>query len=214
MKIFIDSTDVEEIRKAGKLGLADGVTTNPTLFARAGLDLEKTIKEIAAIVEGPINAEVTSTTVEGILEEGRRFARWGKNVHVKIPLNHEGLEACYTLSREGISTTMTLIFSTSQAILAARAGAAWICPFVGRLDDVSYDGMDLIRSIAEIYRNDVDSQTRILAASVRGPNHVVESALAGADAVTIPFAVITKMMKHPLTDRGIEQFIADSKAGS
>ena len=210
MKIFIDSADLGEIRQALAIGCADGVTTNPTLLAKAGADLEATIRGIVEIVTGPVNAEVTSTTSDGIVAEGRRFVKWGSNVHVKIPLNQEGLAACRTLSQEGISCTMTLVFSAAQAILAARAGAAWICPFVGRLDDVSFDGMELIRSIARIYGNDVDSDTRILAASVRTPVHVVESALAGADAVTVPFAVIRQMQQHPLTERGITQFLKDA----
>jgi transaldolase len=151
MKIFIDSTDVNEIKEAATLGLADGVTTNPTLIARSGVDLEKTIRDIASFVEGPVNAEVTSLKADEIVAEGRRFAKWGKNVHVKIPINHDGLVACHTLSKEGIPCTMTLVFSPGQAILAARAGAAWICPFVGRLDDISHDGMELILSIVAIY---------------------------------------------------------------
>lgn len=213
MRIFIDSADLGEIRQALAIGCADGVTTNPTLLAKAGADLEATIRAIAEIVTGPVNAEVTATTADGIVAEGRRFVKWGSNVHVKIPLNHEGLTATRALSQEGIPCTMTLIFSAAQAILAARAGAAWICPFVGRLDDVSFDGMELIRSIARIYGNDVDSDTRILAASVRTPVHVVESALAGADAVTVPFAVIRQMQQHPLTDRGITQFLKDAGRG-
>ncbi len=211
MKIFIDSADIREIRRAAAMGLADGVTTNPTLIAKAGVDLEETIRAIAECIEGPVNAEVTSLEADGIVEEGRRFAGWGDNVHVKIPLNEAGLVACRTLTQEGIPTTMTLVFSAGQAILAARAGAAWICPFVGRLDDVSYDGMELIRNIAEIYAHEVDSSTRILAASVRTPVHVIESALAGADAVTVPFGIIARLMEHPLTDRGIQQFLEDAK---
>jgi transaldolase len=214
MRIFIDSADVAEIQEARKMGLADGVTTNPTLIAKAGVDLERTIRAIAEIVEGPVNAEVTATTAGGIVEEGRRFHRWGANVHVKIPLDHEGLVACHALSEEGIPSTMTLVFSPSQAILAARAGAAWICPFVGRLDDVSYDGMQLIRQAAEIYGRDADCETRILVASVRHPVHVVESALAGADAVTVPFAVIRQMEQHPLTALGVAQFLKDAKKGA
>ncbi|MFQ5702259.1 MAG: fructose-6-phosphate aldolase [Acidobacteriota bacterium] len=210
MKIFIDSADVAEIRQAASMGLVDGVTTNPTLIARAGVELEETIRAIADLVDGPVNAEVTTTEADTIVAEGRRFASWGGNVHVKIPLNREGLVACRALSQEGILTTMTLVFSPSQAILAARAGATWICPFVGRLDDVSFDGIDLIRTIAQVYEADADASTRILAASVRGPVHVVEAALAGADAVTVPFGVIEKMMKHPLTDRGIRKFLQDA----
>ncbi|HET6372293.1 MAG TPA: transaldolase family protein [Candidatus Polarisedimenticolia bacterium] len=211
MKIFIDSADPAEIREAMQLGAAEGVTTNPTLIAKAGVDLEKTIRTIAEMVPGPVNAEVTATTVDGILAEGRRFVSWGKNVHVKIPLNHEGLIACKRLADEGIKSTLTLVFSPAQAILAASAGAAWICPFVGRLDDISSDGMDLIRAIEGIYSADPDWDTRILVASVRGPVHVIEAALAGADAVTVPFSVIKQMEHHPLTDRGIAQFLKDSE---
>jgi len=210
MKIFIDSADVGEIREAQRLGLADGVTTNPTLIAKAGVDLEKTIRAIAEIVRGPVNAEVTATSADGIVAEGRKFHGWGDNVHVKVPLNHEGLVACKALSDDGIPSTMTLVFSPGQAILAARAGAAWICPFVGRLDDTSYDGMDLIRTASEIYRDDPDCATQILVASVRHPGHVVASALAGAHAVTVPFSVIRQMERHPLTDRGIKQFLEDA----
>lgn len=211
MKIFIDSVDVNEIREADALGLADGVTTNPTLIAKSGIGLEKAIRAIAGIVKGPVNAEVTSTTSEGIIEEGKRLASWGENVHVKIPLNHEGLLACRALAAEGIRSTLTLVFSPAQAILAARAGAAWICPFVGRLDDISSEGMELIRTIGAIYSQEPDRATRILVASVRTPLHVVDAALAGADAVTVPFSVIRQMERHPLTEAGIEKFLKDAQ---
>ena len=212
MKLFIDSADPAEIRQALSLGVADGVTTDPTLIMKTGVkDLDARIREIAALVPGPVNAEVTSSTVDGILEEGRRFARLGKNVHVKIPLNQEGLEACHTLSQEGIPCTMTLVFSPGQAMLAAAAGAAWICPFVGRLDDISFDGTALLRSIAAIYDADPSARTRILAASVRSPVHVIEAALAGAHAATLPMSVVRQMMQHPLTDRGIAQFLEDAR---
>jgi len=212
MKLFIDSADPAEIRQAISLGVAAGVTTNPTLILKSGItDLDGRVREIAALVPGPVNAEVTSTSVEGIVAEGRRFATLGKNVHVKIPLNHEGLVACRLLSQDGIPCTMTLVFSTGQAILAAAAGAAWICPFVGRLDDVSFDGTSLLRAIAAIYEADKECSTRILAASVRTPVHVMEAALAGAHAATLPLSVVKQMMQHPLTDRGIAQFIEDAK---
>ena len=212
MKLFIDSADPAEIRQAISLGVAAGVTTNPTLIFKSGItDLDGRVREIAALVPGPVNAEVTSTSVEGIVAEGRRFATLGKNVHVKIPLNHEGLVACRLLSQDGIPCTMTLVFSTGQAILAAAAGAAWICPFVGRLDDVSFDGTSLLRAIAAIYEADKECSTRILAASVRTPVHVMEAALAGAHAATLPLSVVKQMMQHPLTDRGIAQFIEDAK---
>ena len=212
MKLFIDSADPAEIRQAISLGVAAGVTTNPTLILKSGItDLDGRVREIAALVPGPVNAEVTSTSVEGIVAGGRRFATLGKNVHVKIPLNHEGLVACRLLSQDGIPCTMTLVFSTGQAILAAAAGAAWICPFVGRLDDVSFDGTSLLRAIAAIYEADKECSTRILAASVRTPVHVMEAALAGAHAATLPLSVVKQMMQHPLTDRGIAQFIEDAK---
>lgn len=214
MKIFIDSADPEEIKEAQKLGCADGVTTNPSLIARAGADLEKTIRAISEIIAGPVNAEVTATMSDGIIAEGRRFHEWGDNVHVKIPLNHEGLVACKALVQDGIRSTMTLVFSPSQAILAATAGAAWICPFVGRLDDISYEGMDLIRRVSDIYRNDADWNTQILVASVRTPVHVIEAAQAGADGVTVPLSVIRQMEHHPLTDRGIAQFLKDAGKAS
>jgi len=211
MRVFIDSADVNEIREARKLGLADGVTTNPTLIAKAGVDLERTIRTIADIVEGPVNAEVTATTLQGILEEGRRFHAWAPNVYVKIPLNHEGLVACRALAAEGIRSTMTLVFSPAQAILAAKARACYICPFIGRLDDTGYDGVELIRTISKIYREDIDFSTQVLAASVRSPVHVVEAARAGADAVTISFSLIRQMIQHPLTERGIAQFLKDAE---
>jgi transaldolase len=212
MKLFIDSADPAEIRQALSLGAAEGVTTNPTLILKSGVtDLDSRIREIALLVPGPVNAEVTSTTVEGIVEEGKRFATLGKNVHVKIPLNHEGLVACRLLTQQGIPCTLTLVFSAGQAILAAAAGAAWICPFVGRLDDVSFDGSSLLRAIAAIYEADPDCRTRILAASVRSPVHVMEAAVAGAHAATLPMSVIKQMMQHPLTDRGIAQFIEDAR---
>lgn len=212
MKLFIDSADPAEIRQALSLGAAEGVTTNPTLILKSGVtDLDARIREIAALVPGPVNAEVTSTSVEGIVAEGKRFATLGKNVHVKIPLNHEGLVACRLLTQQGIPCTLTLVFSAGQAILAAAAGAAWICPFVGRLDDVSFDGSSLLRAIAAIYDADPDCTTRILAASVRSPVHVMEAAVAGAHAATLPMSVIRQMMQHPLTDRGIAQFIEDAR---
>lgn len=212
MKIFIDSADLDEIRRAQAIGCADGVTTNPTLILKSGVkDLDGRIREIAALVAGPVNAEVTSTTTAAIVEEGKRFAKLGENVHVKIPLNREGLAACRILTQQEIPCTMTLIFSPAQAILAAQAGAGWICPFVGRLDDIGSDGMHLIAQIAEVYRNAADWTTRILTASVRGPLHVVDAALAGADAVTVPYKVLEQMERHPLTEAGIAQFIEDAK---
>ena len=212
MKLFIDSADPAEIRQALRLGVAEGVTTNPTLIMKTGVkDLDARIREIAALVPGPVNAEVTSTTVAGIVEEGKRFASLGKNVHVKIPLNQEGLESCHALSQDGIPCTMTLVFSPGQAMLAAAAGAAWICPFVGRLDDISFDGSAALRSIAAIYEADPAIRTRILAASVRTPVHVIEAALAGAHAATLPMSVVKQMMQHPLTDRGIAQFLEDAR---
>ena len=212
MKIFIDSASIDEIKQAQKLGLVDGVTTNPTLLAKEkGANWEKTIRSISEIVKGPVHTEVISLDTKGMIKEGKELAKWGSNVVVKIPLNHEGLEACHALRDEGIPSTMTLIFSASQAILAAKAGAAYICPFIGRLDDISIRGLDLVREIYEIYQNYNQIKTEIVVASVRHPIHVIESARCGAQVVTIPFKVLQQMEKHPLTDRGIQVFISDAE---
>jgi len=210
MKIFIDTASVEEIREAAALGLLDGVTTNPSLVAKEGKDFRAMLDEILAIVDGPVSAEVISTDYEGIIKEGRELAAIHKNIVVKVPLIKEGLKAVRTLSSEGIKTNVTLCFSPSQALLAAKAGASYISPFVGRLDDISHNGMQLIEEIVQIYRN-YDYPTEVLVASIRHPLHFVEAALIGADVCTMPFSVIDKLFSHPLTDNGLEKFLSDWK---
>lgn len=210
MKFFIDTANIEEIKEAAALGILDGVTTNPSLVSKEGKDFRKLLDEILKIVDGPVSAEVISTDYEGILKEGRELAKIHKNIVVKIPLIKEGLKACKTLTGEGIKVNVTLCFSPTQAILTAKAGATYVSPFVGRLDDISTSGMDLISQIVQIYRN-YNYKTQVLVASVRHPLHVVESALIGADVCTIPFDVIKKMFTHPLTDIGLEKFLSDWK---
>lgn len=210
MKIFIDSGDVGEIREAASMGAIDGVTTNPSLLAKSGRPTRQVIPEICEIVDGPVSAEVLATDTAGILEEGRALAALHPNVVIKVPLILDGLRAVRQFAAEGLKTNVTLCFSATQALLAAKAGATFISPFVGRLDDQSEDGMDLIEQIVTIYRN-YDFDTEVLVASVRHPIHVVQAALLGADACTIPFKVITQLAKHPLTDRGLAQFLEDAK---
>jgi len=210
MKFFIDTANIDEIKEAAALGILDGVTTNPSLVSKEGKDFRKLLDEILKIVDGPVSAEVISTDYEGILKEGRELAKIHKNIVVKIPLIKEGLKACKTLTSEGIKVNVTLCFSPNQAILAAKAGATYVSPFVGRLDDISTSGMDLISQIVQIYRN-YNYKTQVLVASVRHPLHVVEAALIGADVCTIPFDVIKKMFNHPLTDLGLEKFLSDWK---
>ncbi len=210
MKFFIDTANIDEIKEAACTGILDGVTTNPSLVSKEGKDFRKLLDEILKIVDGPVSAEVISTDYEGILKEGRDLAKIHKNIVVKIPLIKEGLKACKTLTSEGIKVNVTLCFSPTQAILAAKAGATYISPFVGRLDDISTSGMDLISQIVQIYRN-YNYKTEVLVASVRHPLHVVEAALIGADVCTIPFDVIKKMFNHPLTDIGLEKFLGDWK---
>jgi transaldolase len=208
MKFFIDSADIKEIREANAMGVLDGVTTNPSLIAKSGRKFLDVIKEICEIVDGPISAEVISTDMQGILKEGRDLAKLHKNIVVKVPLIKEGLKAVKTLSGEGIKTNVTLCFSANQALLAAKAGATYISPFVGRLDDISHEGMELIGQIVTIYQN-YDFDTEVLVASVRHPLHVLEAAQMGADVATIPFSVIDQLIKHPLTDIGLEKFLKD-----
>lgn len=210
MKFFIDTANIEEIKEAAALGILDGVTTNPSLVSKEGKDFRKLLDEILKIVDGPVSAEVISTDYAGIIKEGRELASVHKNIVVKIPLIKEGLKACKSLTDEGINVNVTLCFSPTQAILAAKAGATYVSPFVGRLDDISTSGMDLISQIVQIYRN-YDFNTQVLVASVRHPLHVVEAALIGADVCTIPFDVIKKMFNHPLTDTGLEKFLSDWK---
>ena len=214
MKFFIDTAKVEDIRKANDMGVICGVTTNPSLIAKEGRDFEEVIKEITTIVDGPISGEVKATTTdaEGMIAEGREIAKIHPNMVVKIPMTVEGLKAVKVLSSEGIKTNVTLIFTANQALLAARAGATYVSPFLGRLDDISVRGVDLIREIAEIFDVAGDIDTQIIAASIRNPIHVTDCALAGADIATVPYAVIEQMTKHPLTDAGIVKFQADYKA--
>ena len=211
MKFFIDTANVDEIRKANEMGVIAGVTTNPRLIAKEGRDYAETLKEIAAIVDGPISGEVKATTedAEGVIAEGRAIAAMHPNMVVKIPMTTEGLKAIKALSAEGIKTNCTLIFSANQALLAARAGATYVSPFLGRLDDISQPGIDLIRMICQMFDNYPDINCQIIAASVRNPIHVTDCALAGADIATVPYKVIEQMTKHPLTDQGIEKFKKD-----
>ena len=213
MKFFIDTANVEDIRKANDMGVICGVTTNPSLIAKEGRDFNEVIKEITTIVDGPISGEVKATTVdaEGMIAEGREIAKIHPNMVVKIPMTVEGLKATKVLSSEGIPVNVTLIFSANQAILAANAGAAYVSPFLGRLDDINTPGIDLIRNISEIF-DIYGYDTEIIAASVRNPIPVTDCALAGADIATVPYKVIEQMTKHPLTDQGIEKFQADYKA--
>ena len=213
MKFFIDTANVEDIRKANDMGVICGVTTNPSLIAKEGRDFNEVIKEITTIVDGPISGEVKATTVdaEGMIAEGREIAKIHPNMVVKIAMTVEGLKATKVLSSEGIPVNVTLIFSANQAILAANAGAAYVSPFLGRLDDINTPGIDLIRNISEIF-DIYGYDTEIIAASVRNPIHVTDCALAGADIATVPYKVIEQMTKHPLTDQGIEKFQADYKA--
>jgi transaldolase len=208
MKFFIDTANINEIKEANSMGMVDGVTTNPSLVAKEGREFEGLIKEICEIVDGPVNAEVISTDTEGMLSEGRKLVKIHKNVVVKIPMTVDGLKAVRQLASEGIRTNVTLAFSPLQALMAAKAGAAYISPFVGRLDDVSHDGMILVDQIAEIYSN-YAYDTEIIVASVRNPLHVLESALIGADIATLPFNVLSKLAAHPLTDKGLKAFLDD-----
>lgn len=208
MKFFIDTANLDEIKEAASMGVLDGVTTNPSLLAKEGKDPFTIYKEICAIVDGPVSAEVISLNKEGMLKEAHELAKIHKNIVVKIPLTKDGMQAVKVLNSEGIKTNVTLCFSAIQALFAARAGATYISPFVGRLDDIATPGMDLIGQIVQIYNN-YAIETEVLVASVRSPMHLVEAAMIGADVATIPFKVIGQMLKHPLTDKGIEGFLAD-----
>lgn len=211
MKFFIDTANLDEIREAQGMGMLDGVTTNPSLVAKEGnVDFKRHIAAICEITHGPVSAEVTSLDLEGMLREGREYARIAPNVVVKCPLTSDGLKATRALSDEGTKVNVTLCFSAAQAILAAKAGAAFISPFLGRLDDIGQNGLSLLAEIIEIYDN-YDWETEVLAASIRHPIHVVEAARMGADVATMPFKVIEQLAKHPLTDKGLEQFLADWK---
>lgn len=210
MKIFIDTANINEIKDANSMGLIDGVTTNPSLIAKEGKDFKELIKEICSVVNGPISAEVISLEYKGMMQEAHELAKIHENIVVKVPLTKDGLQATRSLKSEGIRTNVTLCFSPNQALLAAKAGAYFVSPFVGRLDDISTSGMELISQIITIYQN-YGYDTQVLVASIRHPLHVVESAMMGADAATIPHSVLLQLIKHPLTDIGIERFLSDWK---
>jgi transaldolase len=208
MDLYIDTANLDEIRQANEMGVLDGVTTNPSLIAKEKVDYGKRLAEICEVVRGPVSAEVIATDFEGMIKEGRQRAKIADNIVVKLPSTVDGLRACKALSSDGIRTNMTLCFQPLQAMLVAKAGAFLVSPFIGRVDDIAEDGMDLIHRIRQIYDN-FGFTTKLLAASIRHPKHVVDCALAGADVATVPFGVIAQMMKHPLTDAGLERFIAD-----
>lgn len=213
MKIFLDSADLNEIRKVAELGVCDGVTTNPTLIAKSGQDFKTVLKEIVSLIPGPISAEVVSTEHKGMLAEADVLVKLHENIVIKLPLTPEGLRTCKALSGQGVRTNVTLCFQAGQALLAAKCGATYISPFIGRLDDVSVDGMTLIRDIRTIYDN-YGYETQILAASIRHPRHVIDSALAGADVATCPYKIIAQLYSHPLTDKGLAAFLEDwNKSG-
>lgn len=212
MKFFIDTADINEVRKAADIGILDGVTTNPSLVADSGRKLKDVVLDICEIVDGPVSVEVTATDRDGMLEEAREFATWADNTVIKVPLTPAGLSACHTLAGEGIDCNVTLCFSANQALLAARAGARFISPFIGRLDDIGQRGMGLIEDIVQMYSNYDYIDTEVLAASIRHPRHVTESALAGADVATIPADVIDQLFQHPKTDQGLQKFLDDWNA--
>ena len=211
MKFFVDTADIAEIKELADTGLLDGVTTNPSLVAKTGRDFKQTIAEICTIIPGPVSAEVTAIDTEGMLKEGRELAKIAQNVTVKVPLTMPGLKACKALTSEGSMVNVTLCFSANQALLAAKAGATFVSPFIGRLDDMGLDGMNLIREIRAIFDNYQDLQTDILVASIRTVNHVKEAALIGAEVATVPPGILKALVKHPLTDKGLEMFLADWK---
>ena len=208
MKFFLDTANLEDIRKVAPLGIVDGVTTNPTLIAKEGIAVEDQVRQIAALIDGDISAEVVSTSSREMIAEGRRLAKIHRNIVVKIPLIPEGIVAVSALAKEGIRTNVTLCFSAAQALVAAKAGAYIISPFIGRIDDIGWPGMDLIRDIVTIYKN-YDYRTQVLAASIRGPMHVVEAAKAGAHIATMPYKVLEQLFHHPLTEKGLDQFLKD-----
>ena len=210
MKIFIDTANIEEIKAANEWGIIDGVTTNPTLVAKEGKDFKSMVNQILSIIDGPISVEVISTESKGMVKEALVMSKWSKNIVIKIPMIPEGLKAVKILNEKGIKTNVTLVFSVNQGLLAAKAGATYVSPFIGRLDDIGHDGMQIIRDLVAIYNNEkYGFETKIIVASVRHPLHVVESAKIGAHVATIPYNVIEKMFKHPLTDNGLEKFLKD-----
>jgi transaldolase len=208
MKIFIDTANIEQIREVNSWGVLDGVTTNPTLVSREGREFRSIIEEICSIVDGPISAEAVSMDAEGMVREARELSKLHRNIVVKIPMTSEGLKAVKVLSKEGIRTNVTLVFSPNQALMAAKAGATYVSPFVGRLDDISHTGMALVRDIVQILKN-YGFETQVIAASIRHPVHVTEAALAGAHIATVPYDILKKMLKHNLTDEGIQKFLKD-----
>jgi transaldolase len=210
MDLYIDTANIDEIRQAHDMGVLDGVTTNPSLIAKEGVDYRRRLEEICEVVKGPVSAEVISTEYAGMLEEGRRHATIAENIVVKLPTTHDGVKACKTLSEEGTRVNMTLCFQPLQALLVAKAGAFLVSPFIGRLDDIGEDGMDVIVKIRQVY-DTYAYETKVLAASIRHTNHLLQCALVGADVATVPFDVIKGMLKHPLTDIGLEKFVADYK---
>ncbi|MEK6589294.1 MAG: fructose-6-phosphate aldolase [Nitrospinota bacterium] len=210
MKFFIDTADINEIKAALEIGVIDGVTTNPSLIAKTGKDFKTVVDEICAVMDGPISVEAVSMDAEGLIKEARELSKINKNIVVKIPMTEEGLKAVKKVSQDGIHTNVTLVFSPTQAILAAKSGATYVSPFIGRLDDISHIGMDIVGQIIAIYDN-YDFSTEVIVASIRNPLHVVDAALIGADIATIPFSVIKQLVKHPLTDIGIERFLSDWK---
>ena len=209
MKIFLDTANLESIKKFNDMGLLDGITTNPSLMSKEGGNPKNAMEEITKIIKGDVSLEVVSTEYSGMMEEGKRLREYGDNVVVKVPMTPDGLKACKSLSSEGIPVNVTLIFSANQALLAAKSGAKYVSPFIGRLDDIGQDGMNLIKDINEIFKNYPDFKTQILVASIRHPLHVIDAAKLGADVVTLPPAVLDKMMQHPLTKIGLENFLID-----
>ena len=209
MKIFLDTANLESIKKFNDMGLLDGITTNPSLMSKEGGNPKNAMEEITKIIKGDVSLEVVSTEYSGMMEEGKRLRKYGDNVVVKVPMTPDGLKACKSLSLEGIPVNVTLIFSANQALLAAKSGAKYVSPFIGRLDDIGQDGMNLINDIKEIFKNYPDFKTQILVASIRHPLHVIDAAKIGADVVTLPPAVLEKMMQHPLTKIGLENFLID-----
>ena len=211
MKIFIDTANIEQIKEANSWGVIDGVTTNPTLIAREKRSFKELVREICAVVDGPISTEVISENSDGMIEEARELAKIHKNIVIKIPMTKEGLKATKRLTKEGIKVNVTLVFSANQALMAAKAGATYVSPFIGRLDDIGHVGMDLVREIVAIFDSYADLKTKVIVASIRHPLHVIDAAIVGAHVATIPYNVLEKMLKHSLTDMGIQRFLDDWK---